>query len=58
MTTYCNTLGKTLHTENQRHEVEQAAFHMQVFAVPALKGFSALTMLEYFTRYKAHGKFL
>ena len=31
---------------------------MQFFALPALKGVSALTMLEYFMQYKAQGKFL
>ena len=58
MTTHCNTSGKTLDTEKQRHEVEGAAIQMPFFALPALKGVSALTMLEYFMQYKAQGKFL
>lgn len=31
---------------------------MQFFVLPTLKGFSALTILEYFVQYKAQGKFL
>lgn len=58
MTTQYNTSGKTLNTESQRHELEKAAFQMRYFTFPALRGFSALTMSEYFMRYEAQGKFL
>lgn len=48
MTTRCNTPGKALGTESRGHEAEEATAQMQFFALPDLKGFSALTMLEHF----------